>query len=152
MMFGFRSIGIGGGMSFNFAFRNYFNDFGTDTALNLYLKTAEHKFVFALHNYWNYEHYFPAIEIEMVDIPVYFGNDFFIYVSPRLIAGTQPRNQDFLTSSSEFFGLAAARVDFGVSRNFLPYVELIAKTDGWAAGSEFLEGALIAKAGLSARF
>jgi hypothetical protein len=66
--------------------------------------------------------------------------------------GMQPEDSVFQTNSPAFFGLASCRVDFAVTKHFLPYIELIAKTDGWVAGNEFLEKNISFKIGLSARF
>jgi hypothetical protein len=64
----------------------------------------------------------------------------------------QPKDQEFMNGTPEFFALAECRVDFAVSKHFLPYLELTAKTDGWVAGNEFLERNVSFKVGLSIRF
>jgi hypothetical protein len=99
----------------------------------------------------NYEHYFPAIEAELVDFPLHIGK-LGMYLSPRILIGMQPKNQEFMTATPEFFGFAGIRADFAVSKHFLPYLELNVKTDGWVAGNEFLEGNVSVKLGISARF
>jgi hypothetical protein len=60
--------------------------------------------------------------------------------------GMHPANHKFQTRYAEFFGLTGARVDFAVSKHFLPYMELAAKTSGWVVGNVSLW------LGLSARF
>ena len=52
----------------------------------------------------------------------------------------------------DFRGLTGCGVDFSISKHFLPYFELTAKTDGWIAGNEFIEKNLSIQFGLSARF
>jgi hypothetical protein len=44
-----------------------------------------------------------------------------------------------MTVYAEFFGFVGAKVNFAVSRHFLPYIDINAKTDGWVAGNECLE-------------
>jgi hypothetical protein len=151
MMFGVRSIPLGAGFSGNFALRHFYTSFGTDSSADIYLKRAPYNFKFVFHNYINYEHYFPAVEAELVDFPVRLGG-LNMLLSPRILIGAQPRDQNFFTADPEFFGLAGLRVDFALSKHFLPYIEFTAKPDGWATGNEFLEHNLSLKAGISARF
>jgi hypothetical protein len=107
---------------------------------------------FAYHSYMNYEHYFPAVEAELVDFPVQFTPKFGLLLSPRVLLGIQPRDQEFMTADPEFFALAGCRVDFALSKYVFPYLDLSAKTDGWVAGNEFLERNISVKAGVSMRF
>jgi hypothetical protein len=152
MMFGIRSLPLVAGFSGNFALRQFYTSFGTDLSVNVYLKKAPFNLAFSYHSYINYEHYFPAIEAELIDFPVQFTPKFGLLLSPRVLLGMQPRNQEFMTGAPEFFALAGCRADFDVSRHFLPYLELSAKTDGWVAGNEFLERNVSVKAGISVRF
>jgi hypothetical protein len=153
MTFGIRSIPLGrdSGLEGNFALRHLYTSFGTDLSINVYLKQRPFNWVFALHLYQNYAHPFPALEARLVDYPVNFGK-LALYISPRLMIGMQPANHDFKTKYADFFGLLGGRVDFSVSKHFLPYVELTAKTDGWVAGNEYLERNVSLRLGLSARF
>jgi hypothetical protein len=153
MMIGIQSIPLGRntGFSGNFALRQHFTSFGTDLTVNLYFKATPFNVAFAYHNNQNYDHVFPAFEVELVDYPVMF-NTWGMYISPRIIVGVQPENQDFKTSAAEFFGFASCRVDFAFHKHFLPYLEVMAKTDGWVAGTEHLNGTFGVKLGVSARF
>jgi hypothetical protein len=151
MMFGIRSIPLRAGFSGNFAFRQFYTSFGTDLSVNVYLKKAPFNMAFAYHSYMNYDSYFPAVEAELVDFPLRLGG-LNMLLSPRILIGAQPKDQDFFTADPEFFGLAGLRVDFALSRHFLPYLEINAKTDGWVAGNESLDAAASVKLGLSARF
>ncbi|GHU84467.1 hypothetical protein FACS189473_1920 [Spirochaetia bacterium] len=154
MMIGIRSIPLGKDTGFygNFALRQMYTSFGTDIAVNVYLKKAPFNIVFAYHNYVNYKNYFPAIEAELVDYPVKITPKFGLLLSPRVMIGMQPKDQEFKTQEVEFFGLIGARVDFVVIKHFLPYLELTLKTDGWVAGNEFLEKNISLRIGMSARF
>jgi hypothetical protein len=69
-----------------------------------------------------------------------------------VLLGMQPKDQEFMTGTPEFFALAGCRADFAVTKHFFPYIELSAKTDGWVAGNEFLKRSISVKAGISARF
>jgi hypothetical protein len=152
MMFGVRSIPLGdSGFHGNFAFRHVLTSFGTDFTVEVYLQKAPFNMTFTLHNYSNHQNYFPAIEAELVDFPFSIGN-FGMYLSPRVIIGVQPKNQQFKTASAEFWGLFGLRADFMVSKHFLPYLDAALKTDGWAAGNEFLEKNASVRIGLSMRF
>ena len=153
MMLGIRSISIGRdtGIYGNFTFRQHYTSFGTDLSVDIYLKKSPYNLTFKLHNYFNYEHYFPAIEAELVDFPFNFAG-LNMYFSPRVLIGMQPKDQVFMTAAPEFFGLIGCRVDFGISKHFFPYIDLSVKTDGWVAGNEYLESNVSFKAGLSMRF
>jgi hypothetical protein len=129
-----------------------YTSFGTDLSVNFYLKKAPFNIVFAYHNYINYENYSAAIEAEMIDFSIPLTPKFGLLLSPRIMIGAQPKNQEFKTSEVEFFGLMGARVDFAVSKHFLPYLDFTLKTDGWVAGNEFLEKNVGIKFGISARF
>jgi hypothetical protein len=153
MILGVRSIPLGKdtGLYGNFSLRHFYTSFGTDSSADIYLKSAPYNFKFVLHNYINYEHYFPAVEAALVDFPLRLGS-LNMLLSPRILIGAQPKDQGFFTGDPEFFGLIGLRMDFALSRHFLPYVEFTAKTDGWVAGNEFLEAAVGVKLGISARF
>jgi len=152
MLFNLNSIALGDtGIYGNFAFRHFLTSFGTDTLLKVFLKKNIYNMAFVLHNYRNYERWFPAIEAELVDFPLPLGQ-LNLYLSPRALIGIQPENQKFKTGTPEFIGLAGLRVDFNISRHLLPYFDLTAKTDGWIAGNEFSEKNVSIKLGLSARF
>jgi hypothetical protein len=153
MTFGIRSIPLGKdtGLYGNFALRQMYASFGTDVSVEVYLKKAPFNLALSFHNYLNYNHYFPAIEMELLDFPIKFNN-FGLYLSPRVILGMQPQNMNFMTKDPEFFGLLGCRADFAISKYVLPYIDLSAKTDGWVAGNEFLEKNVSVKVGLSLRF
>ena len=152
MFFNVDRIALGDtGFYGNFAFRHFLTSFGTDVLLKVFLKKDFYNMVFVLHNYLNYEHWFPAIEVELVDFPLSLG-PLNLYLSPRALIGMQPENQSFKTGTPEFIGLAGCRVDFNISKHFLPYFDLTAKTDGWIAGNEFLEKNVSIQLGLSVRF
>jgi len=152
MMFGFKSIPWGkGDIRWNFAFRYILTSFGTDLSLKMLLNINTLNFIAAYHNYQNYKHIFPAIEFEMIDYPIKIGN-LGLYISPGIMFGMQPKEQNFFSSKAEFIGLVSGRVDFKIHKNWLPFLEITAKTNGWVVGNEFTEKNIAAKFGISARF
>jgi len=153
MLYGFSSIPLGNnGLTGNFAMRHLLTSFGSDISSLVFLKYGDLNFAFALHNYLNYKNYFPAIEAELVDYPFHLTGDFLMLFSPRIIIGMQPENQKFKTGTPEFLGLFGLRVDFVISQNFLPFVDLTAKTDGWVAGNVYLDKNVSCRVGVSFRF
>jgi hypothetical protein len=153
MTFGIRSIPLGKDTDLygNFALRQLYTSFGTDISIEVYLKKKPFNLAVSFHNYLNYDHYFPAIEMELLDFPIMF-NKWGLYLSPRVILGMQPQNMSFKTKYPEFFGLMGCRADFAITKYFLPYIDFTVKTDGWVAGNEFLEKNASVKVGLSLRF
>jgi len=152
MLFLQKSIRLGdGGLTGNFAMRHMLTSFGYDISAQVFLIYAPFNMAFAYHSYMNYKNYFPAVEAELVDYPLSFGK-FGLFLSPRLMVGTQPKDQVFKTGSHEFFSLFGLRIDFMASKHFLPYLDFTAKTDGWVAGNEYLDSNVSIKIGVSARF
>jgi hypothetical protein len=156
LLYGINSIPLGKtGFEMNFALNHYLTSFGADIPVRVYLKHNGEKplnMAFTYHNYMNYKNYFFALEAELVDFPIRITPKFAILLSPRVLVGMQPKNQVFKTGSPEFFGLASCRADFAVTKHFLPYLEVTAKTDGWVAGNEYLGGNVSVTIGVSARF
>jgi hypothetical protein len=150
MMFGIRSLPMGE-FEGNFALRHYLTSFGMDISAHVFLKKAPFNMIFVLHNYANYHNWFPAIETELVDYPVNIGK-LNMFLSPRVLIGMQPKGQEFMTSSPAFLGLFGMRADFMTHKNIFPYIDFTAKTKGWVAGNEFLDGNVSVKVGLSLRF
>jgi hypothetical protein len=144
------------GLTGNFAMRHLLTSFGSVISAQVFLKYETFNgetlnFAFAYHSYLNYMHYFPAIEVELIDYPLYLGK-LRMFLSPRIIIGTQPEGQKFKTERHEFLGLFGLRADFIVSKYFLPYLDFAAKTGGWVAGNEYLDSNVSIKIGMSARF
>jgi hypothetical protein len=152
MLYGVNSFPLGKtGIEWNFALRHYLTSFGSDTPVQILAKSAPFNMLFTWHNYQNYDNYFPAIEAELKDFPLRLGG-LGLYLSPRILVGMQPAGQEFMTADPEFLGLLGLRADFGISKHFLPYIDLTAKTDGWVAGNEYLEAGASVRLGLSMRF
>jgi hypothetical protein len=153
MLYGFNTFPLGNeGFEGNFALHRYLTSFGSDILVQILLKKTLFNMLFTYHSYMNYEHYFPAIEAEMVDFPIQLTPKFGLLLSPRLLLGMQPKDQVFMTGEPEFLGLLGCRVDFAAGKHCFPYFDLSVKTDGWVAGNEYLESNVSFKAGVSLRF
>jgi hypothetical protein len=153
LYYGFNSFPLGKtGIEWNIALRHYLTSFGSDVPVQLFLKKAPFNMLFTYHNYQNYDNYFPAIEAELIDFPVRFTSKFSLFLSPRLLLGMQPKDQNFMTADPEFTGLFGLRLDFGLAKHILPFIDVSVKTDGWVAWNEYLESNVSFKTGVSLRF
>jgi len=151
MIYGFRDIKLNNsGLYCNFAVRNYLTSFGNDISANVFLKNNRHNYVFTAHNYNNYKHYFPSLEMELVDDVQSIGSQVF-YISPRVLIGLQPANQSFTTDKASFVGLLEYKMEYKTKVKINPYIELSAKTKGWVAGNEFLNSNFSIRMGVSMR-
>ena len=150
MMFGIRRIKLNDNYTFNFAIRNILTSFGNDISLDVLLKIKNRNLAFKYHHASNYVKSFPAIEVELFEHEFNYLNNTFL-ISPRVIMGTQPKNQLFLTKDAEFLGYAGCRIDW-VSSKVHPWIEFGTKTDGWIAGNEFLGSNISFRVGISSRF
>jgi hypothetical protein len=152
MLYSIDSIPSGNnGIIGNFAMRHLLTSFGSVISAQVFLKYDLYNIAFAYHSYLNHKNYFPAIEAELVDYPFFLGN-LGMLLSPRVIIGMQPADQKFKTEKPEFLGLFELRIDFMVNRYFLPYIDFIAKTNGWVAGNVYLDNNASIKVGISLRF
>jgi hypothetical protein len=138
MLFGFKSIRLTqNGLYGNFSVHHYLTSFGNDISLNIFLRNNSNNFAFAYHSYQNYRKSFPAVEAQLIDIEKSFFSHF-ISISPRLLVGLQPSNQEFKTGNSTFLGLVECKVELK-SKSFIhPFIEFSAKSNGWVVGNEYL--------------
>lgn len=151
MLFWQKSISVNNDFRFNFAIRNFLTSAGNDISMNVFLKKGKMNLVIAYHHFMNYQHAFPALELECFEYPCKISSGVFLF-SPRIIAGIQPENQSFLTGEYEFSGLAGFRSDWLCKSPVKPYLEITAKTNGWVAGNVFLKKDVSCMIGVSARF
>lgn len=155
MMVGVRRINISSSLSGNIAMQHWLTSFGNDTALKIFLRKEgpfkDINAVFTVHNYTNFSHYFPAVEVELIDFPIGSTNRTWLF-SPRVLLGLQPVDQQFTTSNSEFLGLLGGRLDVRLHKTIFPYLDFAAKSAGWVGGNEFLGPNFSCRLGLSCRF
>lgn len=89
---------------------------------------------------------FPALGAELVSLPMEH-----LILSGRVEVWAQPEDQHFDSAIWQPGGSAELRVAGHLFEKRLhPFVELGAKSAGWARGTAFLEGAFIVRGGLSA--
>jgi len=150
MLYTVKTIPLKNGMNFNFAFRHFLTSFGSDISFNLFLKTGNQNLILAYHHANNYVKAYPSIEASIFEQTVNIRNNTFL-LTPRFIAGIQPKEQEFNTRSAGFLGYFGCRLDWITSKVY-PWIELEAKSKGWVAGNEYLDSNLKFKAGISARF
>lgn len=135
----------------NFAFKYYPTSFGNMIGLNLMFSKGKYNLLIAPQLNQNYNHTFPALEVMLFEYPIHISK-FDILISPRVNIGAQPKNQNFMTSTAQFFGAADLNINFKINKYIYPYISLNTKTKGWAKGNEFLESKFSFKIGMSARF
>ncbi|QJD81499.1 hypothetical protein [Spirosoma rhododendri] len=155
MMVGIRRINLSPSLSGNIALQHWLTSFGNDIALKLFFRKEslikDLNAVLTVHTYHNFSHYFPAVEAEVVDYALGSTNRRWL-VSPRVLLGLQPSDQQFTTAKSEFVGLLGGRLDLRLHKNLFPYVDFALKSDGWVGGNEFLVSNFSCRVGLSCRF
>jgi hypothetical protein len=140
------------GFEWNIAIYHYRTSFGSDVPVQIFLKKAPFNMLFTWHSYQNYHNYFPAIEAELFEFPLQFTPKFGLLLSPRVMIGVQPRDQEFKTKEVDFFGLLGARVDFVIDKHILPFIDFSVKTAGWVAGNEYLNAHAGVTLGVSMRY
>jgi hypothetical protein len=141
-----------GGLEGNFAIYHYLTSFGSDIPVQIFLKKAPFNMLFTYHSYQNYHNYFPAIEAELFEFPFQITPKFGLLLSPRVLLGMQPKDQEFRTSKPEFLGLFGLRTDFAIDKHILPFIDFSVKTAGWVAGNEYLNANASVKLGVSLRY
>lgn len=148
MLIGFKSIKLTrNGLYGNFSVHHYLTSFGNDISLNIFLKDRSYNIAFSYHSYQNYHNSFPAIEAQLIDLekPIL---SHLISISPRLLVGLQPSNQEFKTANSAFLGLVECKVELK-SKSFIhPFMEFSAKSNGWVAGNEYLNSNISCRLGI----
>jgi hypothetical protein len=150
MMIGIRSIKLNkNGLTGNFSVHNYLTSFGNDISCNAFLMNTRYRMFFAIHSYNNFYRAYPAMEAQLLDwSPAFSGK---LYISPRILAGLQPLNQEFKTRDAAFMGLAECKMELNWKYFVSPFAEFSLKTTGWVAGNEFLGSNFSCRLGLSAR-
>ena len=133
--------------SWNISLRHHLTSFGFTVDANLFWREAGNNLLFTVHNYFNREHYFPGIDMELLDYPFSLGGRF-APVSLRLGLWSQPAEHSFTSSRGRAGGHASLRMALPLSRSVLPYWEVQGKTAGWQAGNVYLDSALETRLGI----
>lgn len=147
MIFGFRKIRLKEGTYGNFAIQYQPTSFGVDLEFRFYLMNKYNKYCFSLHNYRNYNNNFYSAELNWVDFS-FKKLEKFSFTS-RIMVGTQPKNQEFFTNRSRFFGVLSVSTIYRINNHLGAYWQLQAKSDGWVAGDEYLKSMIRLRAGMS---
>jgi len=133
-------------MEANFSLRHNLTSFGYTIDANILLKQNKHNLLFTVHNYFNYEHYFPGLEVSLLRFPIkMFATK--ISFSSRAMVWTQPRDQAFVTGSHEWGGLLSSRFALPITKNLDTFIELEGKLNGWVAGNVYLDESLSIRLG-----
>lgn len=153
MLFGFRRIAIHKNDStrlyyINFAAHHYLTSFGNDLCFSFLYQKSNQNWLFTLHNYNNYAHYFIGIETENYLREIKIGNRI-TYLTTRAMLWTQPKNQDFKTSKIAMGGLLETKCNYPIYKNIYANMSITAKTNGWVAGNEFLNANLSLTGGVA---
>ena len=141
------SIKINNNLRFNFSGFHYLTSFGDDIGGNVFLHYKNYRLFTAFHRYQNYNHSFYGLEAQLIDYEYNFMGRLF-NLSPLIHLWTQPKNQEFKTSSSQFGGKLGLSAETNLGNWARPYINISAKTKGWVAGDVFLGNNFSALMGL----
>lgn len=147
MMIGFNRIRLGstqaGEWYGNFAVRHYLTHFGDDISLDLYLDAPSIKLVAAPHLYSNYDNHFLGFEVGVVD-QSFFNDKLLLNATAKV--WSQPEN--FTATEGKFGGMFTADASVLLSKRWLAYLEVSAKSAGWQQGNVHLDSNFSGRAGL----
>ncbi len=156
MLFGFHRIAIHKNdpsktFYINLAVRHYLTPFGNDINVNFFYQKKNQNWVFALHNYNNYNSHFIGLEAENIFHTFQLKTKQFP-VSTRLMLWIQPNQQDFKTSKAAMGGLIGIKAYTPIYKQAKGFIEVTGKTNGWVAGNEFLNSNVSLNLGFSVQF
>jgi len=134
-------------MRYSFSLHHFLTSFGYSVDATGFFKHGDFNGCVTLHNYANGQKYFPGLELEALQYPLFFATA--ITVSPKINIWLQPLNQDFWTASYSGGGLAALKCSFPVYQHFGAWVEIEGKTGGWVAGDVHLGPSVGGELGIS---
>ncbi|MEI8025689.1 MAG: hypothetical protein WCI18_04995 [Pseudomonadota bacterium] len=128
----FRGAGIWveNGASYNFKLRHDLASFGNSLSGQFFYKNSAlktHSSLFAFHNR---NHWFPGLEVELVEMPI--GSDWDLGIRGQI--WKQPKDFLFDTSSGTLGGLAGVKIAYKGFDRVNPYFNVIGKTRGWVSG------------------
>lgn len=121
--------------TWNAKLTHYLTSFGYTVDAHLFLKSADQKFHFQLHNGFNSRAYFPGFSASWIDFPL--TEQFSLTTDLTLWA--QPKGQRFNAKRNEMLAAGAAEISYKLRPKTQVYLGLNAKTPGWMAGEVFLD-------------
>lgn len=137
----------------NLYFNHWLAPFGFDISTTGLLHYNHHNYAFTLHNYANYNKWFPGIEIETYDYLIGEGQwKRPIPVTARAMLWIQPEKQLFFAKNGAVGGFVETKIYYPVSKHIQPYISVSAKTNGWVQGNVYLEKNIGCEFGLRAYF
>ncbi len=146
MYFGFRKIKLKEHVFVNFAVQYQPTSFGVDQNVLVYYRNKRNKWSFGYHNYQNFNNDFYSLDVSWID-KKFPSLEKWSFTS-RVMLGNQPKNQEFKTGSSQFFGLASVTAYYKPKQKISFYGQLQAKSEGWVAGDEYLREMMRVRLGL----
>lgn len=132
----------------NMTLRHHLTSFGYSVDANLFYLQKDINALAVLHNYFNYDHYFPGLELTLVRFPIKF-NQKRVPLSIRSSIWLQPEEQKFQTEQSELGGIATLKLHYPSFKAWESFIEVEAKTPGWVAGNVYLEDNISVRLGVS---
>ena len=137
----------------NLYFNHWLSPFGYDISTVGLLHYNRHNYAFTLHNYNNYNKWFPGIELETYNYLLGEGKlKHPIRVSARVMLWLQPKDQLFVAKHGSFGGFVETKIYYPINKYLQPYLLISAKTDGWVQGNVYLEKNISGEFGFRAYF
>jgi hypothetical protein len=123
-----------GGLHFSGHVRHMPTSFGHLLALEGFLSSGSTDWFLSAQQFFNRSHWFPGLVAELWRCPIPTGLGPKLRLSVQLGGWLQPKDQLFATSQARIGGLSSLRIGLSGARGLEPYVEVQAKSAGWAAG------------------
>jgi hypothetical protein len=123
-----------GGLRFSGHVRHMPTSFGHLLALDGFFSSGRTDWFLSAQQFFNRSHWFPGLLAELWRFPVPTGLGPKLRLSAQLGGWLQPKDQLFATSQARIGGMSSLRIGLSGSLGLEPYVELQAKSAGWAAG------------------
>lgn len=154
VMFGFPAFRVAKGTRATAHVRHMPTSFGSAINLEVFfaggLTTHRPLNLFAsIQSYFNRDHYFPGLALELQRLPLTNVLDRQSWVSARVALWLQPLDQSFTTATIQPGGVLATRFGYEATSSLSPFLEIEGKSAGWLAGNVALGPALAFRAGLT---
>lgn len=130
-------INVSPNFSFNFFTQYAPTHFGNDISLVVPMTFKSNNYLFALHNYNNYQNSLAGIEVGVMNRK--FSPDSKFDFSTILHGWLQPENQDFFAQKGTFGGALEFGTNYQISKLFSANAYMQAKSKGFIAGNPYLK-------------
>ncbi|HNX24598.1 MAG TPA: hypothetical protein PKG60_11170 [Spirochaetota bacterium] len=137
-----------GSSQLNFMMIHHLTSFGNDIILSLLYKKDDLNIETSFHCYNNEKNYFPGMEIAVKRYPVsIFRRE--IYTDCKIMAYSQPEDQEFREDDSEPGGMIGAGFSIPLpDKDIEFFIEGDAKSDGWIEGNLYLGQSIQMRSGI----